>query len=92
MVEAIGVTKSFGDLVAVSDVTFQIGSGITAAVLGPNGAGKGATLFRRLCGLHPAVRGRSTARRKPPRLGSAVASVLHRRKTASSTDSPCSTS
>ncbi|HCH79347.1 MAG TPA: ABC transporter ATP-binding protein, partial [Acidimicrobiaceae bacterium] len=39
MVEAIGVTKSFGDVVAVSDVTFQIGSGITA-ILGPNGAGK----------------------------------------------------
>ncbi len=49
MVEAIGVTKSFGDVVAVSDVTFQIGSGVTA-ILGPNGAGK-STLFRMLCGL-----------------------------------------
>ena len=43
MVEAIGVTKSFGDVVAVSDVTFQIGSGITA-ILGPNGAGKSTLL------------------------------------------------
>ena len=55
MVEAIGVTKSFGDVVAVSDVTFQIGSGITA-ILGPNGAGK-STLFRMLCGLTPPSRG-----------------------------------
>ncbi|MEO0494063.1 MAG: ABC transporter ATP-binding protein [Actinomycetota bacterium] len=58
MVEAIGVTKSFGDVVAVSDVTFQIGSGITA-ILGPNGAGK-STLFRMLCGLTPPSRGTVT--------------------------------
>jgi len=49
MVEAVGATKSFGDVVAVSDVSFQIGSGVTA-ILGPNGAGK-STLFRMLCGL-----------------------------------------
>lgn len=58
MVEALGVTKSFGDVVAVSDVTFQIGSGITA-ILGPNGAGK-STLFRMLCGLTPPSRGTVT--------------------------------
>ncbi|MEM8705689.1 MAG: ABC transporter ATP-binding protein [Actinomycetota bacterium] len=58
MVEAVGVTKSFGDVVAVSDVTFQIGSGITA-ILGPNGAGK-STLFRMLCGLTPPSRGTVT--------------------------------
>ena len=58
MVEAVGVTKSFGDVVAVSDVTFQIGPGITA-ILGPNGAGK-STLFRMLCGLTPPSRGSVT--------------------------------
>ncbi len=55
MVEAAGVTKSFGNVVAVSDVTFQVGAGVTA-LLGPNGAGK-STLFRMLCGLTPPTRG-----------------------------------
>ena len=49
MVEVTGVSKSFGDVVAVSDVTFGIGPGVTA-LLGPNGAGK-STLFRMMCGL-----------------------------------------
>lgn len=58
MVEASGLTKTFGDVVAVSDVTFQIGRGITA-ILGPNGAGK-STLFRMLCGLTPPSKGTVT--------------------------------
>jgi ABC-2 type transport system ATP-binding protein len=49
VVEAFGVTKAFGDVVAVSDVSFRLGPGLTA-LLGPNGAGK-STLFRMLCGL-----------------------------------------
>jgi ABC-2 type transport system ATP-binding protein len=43
------VTKWFGDNVAVSDVSFSIGAGVTA-LLGPNGAGK-STMLRMLCGL-----------------------------------------
>ena len=43
------VSKSFGSLVAVSDVTFSVEPGVTA-LLGPNGAGK-STLLRVLCGL-----------------------------------------
>ncbi len=49
MIEAAGLTKEFGDLVAVSNVSFRIGPGVTA-LLGPNGAGK-STLLRMLCGL-----------------------------------------
>ena len=49
MVEVDEVTKAFGDVVAVSDVSFTVGPGVTA-LLGPNGAGK-STLFRMLCGL-----------------------------------------
>ncbi len=56
MVEAFGVTKAFGDVIAVSDVSFRIGSGLTA-ILGPNGAGK-STLFRILCGLTSPSQGR----------------------------------
>lgn len=48
-VSASGVSKWFGSLVAVSDVSFEIGPGVTA-LLGPNGSGK-STLLRMLCGL-----------------------------------------
>jgi len=43
------VTKWFGDVVAVSDVSFTLGPGLTA-LLGPNGAGKSSVL-RLVCGL-----------------------------------------
>jgi ABC-2 type transport system ATP-binding protein len=54
-VVADGVSKWFGSLVAVSDVSFDIGSGVTA-LLGPNGAGK-STMLRMLCGLARPSRG-----------------------------------
>jgi len=56
MVELQHVSKWFGDVVAVSDVTFSIGPGITA-LLGPNGAGK-STVLRLLCGLARPSQGR----------------------------------
>ena len=50
IVEVAGVSKWFGGgVVAVSDVSFEIGRGVTA-LLGPNGAGK-STMLRMLCGL-----------------------------------------
>ncbi len=55
IVEVQNVTKAFGDVVAVSDVSFTVGPGVTA-LLGPNGAGK-STLFRILCGLTSPSRG-----------------------------------
>ena len=55
IVEVANVTKSFGDVVAVSNVTFTVGPGVTA-LLGPNGAGK-STLFRVMCGLTAPTRG-----------------------------------
>ena len=55
MIAAHTVSKFFGSVVAVSDVSFGIGRGVTA-LLGPNGAGK-STLFRMLCGLTPPSRG-----------------------------------
>jgi len=45
------VSKWFGDVVAVSDVSFTVGRGVTA-LLGPNGAGK-STMLRMLAGLTP---------------------------------------
>jgi len=49
------VSKWFGNVVAVSDITLKIGSGITG-LLGPNGAGK-TTLLRMICGLYSASEG-----------------------------------
>lgn len=42
-IEVEGVSKWYGDKVAVSDLTFTLGPGVTA-LLGPNGAGKSTTL------------------------------------------------
>lgn len=55
MLAVNAVSKYFGSVVAVSDVSFAVNDGVTA-LLGPNGAGK-STLFRMLCGLTPPSRG-----------------------------------
>jgi len=55
VVQLEGVSKFFGGVVAVSDVSFSIGPGVTA-LLGPNGAGK-STVMRMLCGLAAPSRG-----------------------------------
>jgi ABC-2 type transport system ATP-binding protein len=45
-----GLTKRYGDIVAIEDVTFSLTSGTITGFLGPNGAGKTTTL-RVLLGL-----------------------------------------
>jgi ABC-type multidrug transport system ATPase subunit len=45
------VTKTFGDVVAVSDVSFQIPQGEIMGFLGPNGSGK-TTSIRMMLGLN----------------------------------------
>lgn len=44
MVEAQGLTKSFGDLVAVDEIDFTVARGEAFGFLGPNGAGKSSTM------------------------------------------------
>ncbi len=50
MLELAHVRKSFGNVVAVSDVSFSIRSGTTFGLLGPNGAGK-TTTMRMILGI-----------------------------------------
>ena len=64
-VELMNVSKWFGDVVAVSEVSFALGPGVTA-LLGPNGAGK-STVLRMLCGLTPPSRGEVRVLGRNPR-------------------------
>ena len=45
-----GLSRRFGELVAVRDVSFRVHRGEIFGLLGPNGAGKSTTL-RMLCGI-----------------------------------------
>ena len=60
-----GVSRWFGSVVAVSDVTFDVMPGITG-LLGPNGAGK-TTLLRMMTGLADASTGTVTMFGQPVR-------------------------
>jgi ABC-type Fe3+/spermidine/putrescine transport system ATPase subunit len=44
VVEFKGVTKAFGNIIAVDDITFEVSSGEIVAILGPSGCGKSTTL------------------------------------------------
>jgi ABC-2 type transport system ATP-binding protein len=49
-IDAEGLTKSFGNLVAVKNLSLQVPKGEIFGFLGPNGSGK-TTTIRMLCGL-----------------------------------------
>ena len=82
---AVELTKRFGDVTAVSDLSFEVEAGSVTGFLGPNGAGKTTTL-RMLLGLaepthgHALVFGRRFAELERPatRVGAVLeASDLH---------------
>jgi ABC-type multidrug transport system ATPase subunit len=56
LVAVDGVTKSFGEKVALNDVSFSVPAGQLCGLLGPNGAGK-TSLFRLLMGILKATKG-----------------------------------
>ena len=50
IIEAKGLTRTFGDINAVEDIDFTVNTGSVIGLIGPNGAGK-TTLLRALLGL-----------------------------------------
>lgn len=56
LLEAKNITKQFGGLVAVNDVTLAIEQGSIVSVIGPNGAGK-TTFFNILTGIYTPDKG-----------------------------------
>jgi ABC-2 type transport system ATP-binding protein len=66
MIQARGLTKRYGDKVAVDDLTFTVEPGRVTGFLGPNGAGKSTTM-RLILGLDAPTRGSATVNGRPYR-------------------------
>jgi len=77
-VEITHLRKTYGELVAVDDISFSVAEGEIFGILGPNGAGKTTTLGLLLGLLTPAVaRSRCMA-------------CLQRRRSPAAWSAPCS--
>ncbi|RMG38149.1 MAG: ATP-binding cassette domain-containing protein [Planctomycetota bacterium] len=59
VIRAEGLTRRFGDLIAVDGVSFEVPAGSIFGLLGPNGSGK-STIIRMLCGVLVPTSGRAT--------------------------------
>jgi branched-chain amino acid transport system ATP-binding protein len=76
IIETRGLTKQFGGLVAVSNVSFSVPARSIVSIIGPNGAGK-TTFFNMLTGLYkPSLgkvlfAGKDVTRRRPDQITAA---------------------
>ncbi len=52
LLEVLGVTKRFGGLSALNELSFDVAEGEIVSIIGPNGAGK-STVFNVITGLYP---------------------------------------
>ena len=66
MIEARGLTKRYGDKVAVDNISFTVEPGTVTGFLGPNGAGKSTTM-RMIMGLDKPTSGKVTINGRPYR-------------------------
>jgi branched-chain amino acid transport system ATP-binding protein len=57
MLETQGISKSFGKIIALSDVSCKVEQGEIFGIAGPNGAGK-STLFNVITGIYPPTSGK----------------------------------
>ncbi len=64
MIEARGLTKRYGDKVAVDNLSFTVRPGVVTGFLGPNGAGKSTTI-RMILGLDAPSAGSVTVNGRP---------------------------
>jgi branched-chain amino acid transport system ATP-binding protein len=75
ILETVGLTKIFGGLTAVDDVSFRVPEHSISTIIGPNGAGK-TTFFNMLTGLYrPSLgrvifKGRDVTTRRPDQITS----------------------
>ncbi len=64
MIEVRGLTKRYGDVVAVDDLSFDVEQGLVTGFLGPNGAGKSTTM-RMVLGLDRPTAGSALVHGRP---------------------------
>ena len=64
MITLDGLTRAYGDTLAVDDLTTTIRAGLVTGFLGPNGAGKSTTM-RMVVGLDHPTRGTATIGGRP---------------------------
>jgi len=64
MIEAVGLTKRYGDRLAVDRLSFTVKPGQVTGFLGPNGAGKSTTM-RMILGLDRPTDGTVTVNGRP---------------------------
>src|ERR1700731_2791570 len=63
-IEANGLTKRYGEKVAVRNLSFTVPAGVVTGFLGPNGSGKSTTM-RLIVGLDAPSSGHATVNGKP---------------------------
>jgi ABC-type multidrug transport system ATPase subunit len=77
VLELQGLTRRYGDLVALDDVSFTVAEGQMFGFVGPNGAGKTTTMRIVLgCWSRTGARCAGAAGRSTPRPGAASATCL----------------
>jgi simple sugar transport system ATP-binding protein len=76
LLEVRAVSKYFGSVIALKDISAQVAAGEVACILGDNGAGK-STLIKILSGVHPPSEGEVLVDGEPVRFSSPRDALAH---------------